>query len=64
MTGKIIEYNKLRDQITKILDDYTRETGERVALISVEKDIEDNYDITPVLGEPDYTEEARFELDS
>ena len=59
----IVEYNKLRDKLTKIIDDYTRETGERIALISVEKDIEDNYEVIPVLGEPDYTEEARFELE-
>lgn len=44
----------LQRDIQRLLRVYTKETDERVGMIDVYKDEEDNYVIKPILGEPEY----------
>ena len=58
MSNLKAHHNILKGRILEAILLFETTTDERVGGISVEKNIDDEYVVTPLLGEPSYTDEA------
>ena len=53
-------YKDLKDSITKAIENYSEITGELVFGVTVEIDEDEEYaQICPIIGHPEYTQEAK-----